>query len=60
MSSRDAMVSERSRALPVGWGFETIRRVGLVLLWDFGDTLADERWMRRPPASESDLIDLSR
>lgn len=21
-----------------------------VLLWDFGDTLADERWMRRPPA----------
>lgn len=20
-----------------------------VLLWDFGDTLADERWMRRPP-----------
>ena len=21
-----------------------------VLLWDFGDTLVDERWMRRPPA----------
>lgn len=20
-----------------------------VLLWDFGDTLVDERWMRRPP-----------
>lgn len=22
-----------------------------VLLWDFGDTLVDERWMRRPPAA---------
>jgi hypothetical protein len=21
-----------------------------VLLWDFGDTLVDERWMRRSPA----------
>lgn len=22
-----------------------------VLLWDFGDTLVDERWMRQPPAA---------
>ena len=24
-----------------------------VLLWDFGDTLVDERWMRRPPVDGS-------
>ena len=32
-------------------GRDELRRRGApaVLLWDFGDTLADERWMRRPP-----------
>jgi hypothetical protein len=25
-----------------------------VLLWDFGDTLVDERWMRRAPAEFPD------
>jgi hypothetical protein len=38
--------------LPVAWDFETMSGVLVsVLLWDFGNTLADERWMRRAPAS---------
>ena len=29
-----------------------------VLLWDFGDTLVDERWMRRPPPECPDWDDV--
>jgi hypothetical protein len=29
-----------------------------VLLWDFGDTLVDERWMRRPPVECPDWVDV--
>ena len=29
-----------------------------VLLWDFGDTLVDERWMRRPPAACPDWVEV--
>jgi hypothetical protein len=29
-----------------------------VLLWDFGDTLVDERWMRRPPPECPDWVDV--
>jgi hypothetical protein len=29
-----------------------------VVLWDFGDTLVDERWMRRPPAECPDWVDV--
>jgi hypothetical protein len=28
-----------------------------VVLWDFGDTLVDERWMRRAPAACPDWVD---
>jgi phosphoglycolate phosphatase-like HAD superfamily hydrolase len=28
-----------------------------VLLWDFGDTLVDERWLRRAPESYPDWVD---
>jgi hypothetical protein len=28
-----------------------------MLLWDFGDTLVDERWMRRAPAEFPDWAD---